>query len=587
MFLRSLRSAALCALLLGWHVALLALFLNPHLQARAEVGALLRSLVLPYSLAGFAAFAALCVVLTLIRGVRPLPRPLIESLPWFSTLSFLATATAAGLDGFNLAYHRLSIPVVFVSGLLTCAVAVAVCALILLAAIVDSWLFAGRARGAAAALVVLAAGGAAIAPLLCLPHPSPPPPPVPVAAEHVAPPRRVFVLAFDAVAPDMLERAIAHGRGAALAQLMREGAYMPLTTIRPTESLPVWSSVWTGRLPRDHGVKSGYWYSLRGSESRYELLPKGIFISRLEQAGFATLHAIDSHNLRAKALWHVLQEHGVATGIVRLPGTHPAAPMSPFVVSDRFYESSGVSASQALYPPLLQETVASHVVRPDQVDAAVLEHFLADPDADPGAPWRRELVDEALAPDMTYESIGSVLQASLDPSFYALYLRGPDIIGHTFLRYAEPESFGNVPAGEVRRFGGVIDGYIDFASEAAGRLMARTRPGDVVVVVSGFGLTPMRPWRRAMNGFTGAPRDGATHEWGPPGFLIAWGRPIAAGSASPAASVLDIAPTLLYLMGVPVARDLDGRVLVDILEDGFARRHPITYVPTYEGAAAK
>jgi hypothetical protein len=36
-------------------------------------------------------------------------------------------------------------------------------------------------------------------------------------------------------------------------------------------------------------------------------------------------------------------------------------------------------------------------------------------------------------------------------------------------------------------------------------------------------------------------------------------------------------------MGLPVARDLDGRVLTEILEEDFARAHPLTLIPSYGG----
>jgi len=49
--------------------------------------------------------------------------------------------------------------------------------------------------------------------------------------------------------------------------------------------------------------------------------------------------------------------------------------------------------------------------------------------------------------------------------------------------------------------------------------------------------------------------------------------------------VLDVAPTLLYLMGLPVARDMEGRVLTEILEPSFARDHPVTFIPSYESLA--
>ena len=60
---------------------------------------------------------------------------------------------------------------------------------------------------------------------------------------------------------------------------------------------------------------------------------------------------------------------------------------------------------------------------------------------------------------------------------------------------------------------------------------------------------------------------------------------IKAGAVVSNASVLDVAPTILYLMGLPVARDMEGRVLAEIVEEDFARAHPVTFIPSYESLA--
>ena len=36
---------------------------------------------------------------------------------------------------------------------------------------------------------------------------------------------------------------------------------------------------------------------------------------------------------------------------------------------------------------------------------------------------------------------------------------------------------------------------------------------------------------------------------------------------------------------LPVARDMDGRVLTEILEPEFARQRPVTFIPSYESLA--
>ncbi|MFZ1948366.1 MAG: alkaline phosphatase family protein, partial [bacterium] len=47
------------------------------------------------------------------------------------------------------------------------------------------------------------------------------------------------------------------------------------------------------------------------------------------------------------------------------------------------------------------------------------------------------------------------------------------------------------------------------------------------------------------------------------------------------ALTVDIAPTLLYLAGLPVAADMDGRVLTEIITEEFTKRNPVRSVETY------
>jgi len=56
---------------------------------------------------------------------------------------------------------------------------------------------------------------------------------------------------------------------------------------------------------------------------------------------------------------------------------------------------------------------------------------------------------------------------------------------------------------------------------------------------------------------------------------------VRAGGKIGEAGLLDVLPTLLDLLGVPIARDLEGHVIRDALDEGFARRHAPSFVDTY------
>jgi predicted AlkP superfamily phosphohydrolase/phosphomutase len=64
----------------------------------------------------------------------------------------------------------------------------------------------------------------------------------------------------------------------------------------------------------------------------------------------------------------------------------------------------------------------------------------------------------------------------------------------------------------------------------------------------------------------------------PHGFLIASGKNIRQGRAEEEGHIMDIAPTILYLMGQPVPQDMDGRILLDIIDEKFKYNNPVRYV---------
>ncbi len=86
-------------------------------------------------------------------------------------------------------------------------------------------------------------------------------------------------------------------------------------------------------------------------------------------------------------------------------------------------------------------------------------------------------------------------------------------------------------------------------------------------------LTPGGPVRRELDRgvFTAALRSG-THRR--EGILIAAGPEIRQGSLEGAASITDLAPTILHLLGLPIPTYMDGRVLEEMLEPEWVRTHP-------------
>lgn len=73
--------------------------------------------------------------------------------------------------------------------------------------------------------------------------------------------------------------------------------------------------------------------------------------------------------------------------------------------------------------------------------------------------------------------------------------------------------------------------------------------------------------------------------WGthyPAGIVLAHGPAMAKGQAVPQQSIVDIAPTLLHSLGLPIPSDYEGRVIEALFDPAFLREHPIKQGPPTE-----
>jgi hypothetical protein len=555
---------------------------------RREAPALLLAVFLPFFGAGTLGLLGVALLGTLVRFWPHSTRPPVEGRPWFTTLMLAACLAAAALFWWNLLSYRHSIPLASLRGLFASAVAISAAAAVLLAVGIDSLLFPLRSRVIPAVLAILAPAAAVAVPLALRPTLGALPRPAPVSTEVVQPTRRVTLIGIDGLGPDQVRSAVDEDALPALARGLKRGSFGPLATLRPTEAPAIWTTIFTGRLPRDHGVKSFATYRLRGSATTYEVLPKGALVSLIEKTGLVSTEPVTSAARRRRSLWEALNAYGVSTGLVRVWGTHPVQKTRGFMLSPYFHLlADGPRAAEAMAPDDLIGEARARVVRAGDLDPGLLSRFLEPaprPAASP-APLRGVL-EGALAPDLTYRRAGDLLREAYDPAFFATYVYGLDVVGHSFLRFAEPDRFGNVKPDDVRQYGRVLPTYRALVAEWIGEAAQAVGPGEVLLVVSGYGMEPMPLWRRIVGSLLGGSPPSGTHAAAPDGFLLAIGDGIKAGGVVENATVLDIAPTILYLAGLPVGRDMEGRVLTEILDDDFARAHPVSFIPSYESLAA-
>jgi predicted AlkP superfamily phosphohydrolase/phosphomutase len=387
---------------------------------------------------------------------------------------------------------------------------------------------------------------------------------------------RVAVIAIDGGSLDLIAKATAEGRLPNFGRILDGGAVRHLATLHPTSAEAVWAAVATGKLPQKNGVRSAGIYQLAGGGGSVQLLPDYCFAHGLERLGFLVATPHTSATFRTRTIWSVLGTHGFTVGVVGWPLTQPAPVVRGYLVADTYprvaLTPSGIDDPSALYPPELQAEAAA------ALDSAMNEAptiVTAADDRDP-----RD--DAATRTDLIYDRIARTLATAHPAQVTLTRYQGLDALGHYFLRFAMPSEFGDVSDDEHRRLGGVLERHYAVLDEAIGRAMAALGSDDLLLVVSGYGMEPLNLGRRLIERVMGDPDLSGTHDAAPDGFLMAYGASVARSRPQTRASVVDVAPTLLYFLGLPVGRDMDGYVRTDLFRSSFTEDRPITYIPTYD-----
>jgi hypothetical protein len=583
-YLRMLSNSVIAASVASGYLAALVLHLNPSLPiAASALAPLLLVVTAAYGVNLTVAFYAL-IVLRQILAVEVL------SPGWLSVrlLSWLGTMAAGGgaalmwlnLDSFGPvldagARRRLAVSAIIVSsaGVVLLVIALAhlgrrggrVSAALLSATILASVVgpVIARGPGRVPALPVRS-------PIRTMTEP-----------DLSRPNARLTLLVFDGASLDMIAPAVAAGRLPNIGRIFDQGAVLHLATLRPTQAEPVWSAAATGRLPMANGVRSAVVYRLPGG-AEVHLLPDYCFAQALVRFGFLAEQPLTSADLMARPIWSILSDYGVSVGIIGWPLTTPAPAVNGFVVSDHFHSLSetelDLDGSDAFYPPALLPDARAALLEPASPDPVALVSTMGAPQPANDVDTRRD--PAPVVADRRHLQLMTAFEARAAPRFLAVRFPGIDAVGHRFLRYAHPEAFGDVSEEERRQFGRVLEEYYGFVDTLVGRELARLGPDDLLLVVSGFGLEPLSPGKRVLEMLVGDSALSGTHERAPDGFALAFGQMVAPGRPS-RASVADIAPTVLYFLGLPVARDMEGFPRTDVFKPSFTEERPVTYIPSY------
>lgn len=359
--------------------------------------------------------------------------------------------------------------------------------------------------------------------------------------------KKVLLIGWDAADWKVINPLMDNGLMPTLNEMVNGGVIANLATLDPPLSPILWTSIATGKLADKHGIL-GF----------VEPDPNNM-----------TVRPVLSLSRKVKAIWNILTQKGFKTHVVGWWPSHPAEPINGVMVSN-FYQRAVAAygdpwpiADGTVYPKDLEELFADLRVHPSELTLSHLAPLFPNyKKINQEQDGRLAQGAKILANAACIHNAATWIMENKEWDFLAVYHDAIDHYCHAFMKFHPPQRKG-IPDNLYEAYKDAVSGMYRFHDMMLERLIQLAGPDTTVILMSDHGFHPdhLRPNK--------LPKEpaGPAYEHSPYGIFAMKGNNIQKDQRIYGATLLDITPTILTLFGLPVAKDMDGKVLVQSFEE--------------------
>lgn len=360
---------------------------------------------------------------------------------------------------------------------------------------------------------------------------------------------KLLLIGWDAADWKVIEPLMKQGKMPALERLMSNGVFGRIQTLDPPLSPMLWTSIATGFRADKHGI-TGF----------VEPTPDG-----------STLQPVTSTSRRVKAIWNILNQNGYKSNVVGWWPSNPVEPINGAMVSNHFQLATKPMDEEwpitlgSVHPQELEDVLAALRVHPHELTMNMVSPFVPNLREDEALRTTKQVasVMKVIAESATLHACGTHLMQNTEWDFMAVYYDAIDHFSHIAMKYHPPRR-DFIPEKDFEDYRHIVEAAYKFQDMMLERTLELVDDDTTIVLLSDHGFHPdhLRPvW---------IPNEpsGPAVEHSPYGIIVMSGPGIKTGGERiSGASVIDITPTILTLFGLPVGKDMEGRILTQAIDN--------------------
>jgi len=369
---------------------------------------------------------------------------------------------------------------------------------------------------------------------------------------------KLLLIGWDAADWKIIGPLLAKGKMPALQRLIKEGVYGNMSTMNPPYSPMLWSSVATGKTPDKHGVL-GF----------IEVLPS--------QNG---VRPVTSHSRKTRAVWNILHNKGYKSNLVGWWPSYPAEPINGVVVTDKFQK---VGKDPKKIPPLKKGEIHPWELKDEYKGLRMFPWEMTKEHILPMIPKAKEIdqknekglysFSKIMAENVSLHNAATKLLRTTEWDFMAVYYDLIDHFCHAFMKFHPPQIKG-VPDDKYEIYKDAVKSSYIFQDMLLERKLQLVDKDTTVIVMSDHGYESGIKRLLKMPKVQAAP----ALEHRQFGIFVASGPGIKKNEKLFGLGLIDIAPTILHHFNLPVGKDMDGKVILDM----YKNPKKVTYINSWD-----